>query len=187
MRLTLDHSRHDRVPVGEAAEALRTYIELECLRLDHDIDVDFGVDADLPAAALVPPLLAQPYVENAFKHGLLHLRGRRRRLAVRFACGASAPDLLRVTVADNGVGRAAAAALRGRAAGREGFGMSATARRVALLDESEPGLAAVAVDDLYDADGAPAGTRVTLTIRYTYRAVATTAPASSTPSTPTHA
>jgi|SRR6218665_2693539 len=72
MRLVLENSRTDFVPLAIELETLELYIELEAMRfkdkLQYRILLDPGVDTEL---LQVPPLLIQPYVENAIWHGLM--------------------------------------------------------------------------------------------------------------------
>jgi sensor histidine kinase YesM len=72
MRLTLDHSRSNFVSLHDELRALRFYVELEFLRMkDHlhtfEIRIDKEIDCD---TVLIPPLIVQPFVENAIWHGI---------------------------------------------------------------------------------------------------------------------
>jgi len=71
MRLTLDHSRSSFVPLRDEINALTLYVELEWLRLKnkHEYQVIVANDLDLDGM-LIPPLLIQPFIENAIWHGL---------------------------------------------------------------------------------------------------------------------
>lgn len=162
MRLTLDHSRAELVPLRDEIEAMRLYAELEGLRLDGTVEIRFEVDPGLTPEALLPPLLVQPYIENAFKHGLGHTDGGR--LLIRYARALDAT--LVVEVCDNGIGRVASAR-HTRRRPTYGFGMGATAQRVRLLCEASPGSVEIKVEDLYREDdpGQAEGTLVRLRIR----------------------
>ena len=163
IRLTLEHSRTSEITLAEELTMMRTYLELERIRFDDEIGVTLEVGEGLRLSAKLPPLLVQPYVENAFKHGLLHRRAGERSLRVRYHMLDA--ERLRVEVEDTGVGRARSAALqRASARGGMGFSTGATARRFELLNREEPDRFEVHTEDLYT-DGEPAGTRVTLFIR----------------------
>lgn len=72
MRLTLDNSRSNYIPLHDELKALRLYIGLEFLRLNankHHFEVNVSQELDLQSV-LVPALLIQPFVENAIWHGL---------------------------------------------------------------------------------------------------------------------
>ena len=73
IRLILDNSNTKNVMLSNELEALKLYIDMESLRFDkkftYSIVVDSGISTD---SIEVPPLIIQPYVENAIWHGLLH-------------------------------------------------------------------------------------------------------------------
>ena len=76
MRLVLENSRHAEVPLASDLEALRGYLDLERKRMrdkfDYTIDIDPGID---PSEVMVPPLVVQPFVENAIWHGMAGKEG----------------------------------------------------------------------------------------------------------------
>lgn len=76
MRLVLENSRHAEVPLASDLEALRGYLDLERKRMrdkfDYTIDIDPGID---PSEVMVPPLVVQPFVENAIWHGMATKEG----------------------------------------------------------------------------------------------------------------
>jgi LytS/YehU family sensor histidine kinase len=154
MRIILDHSRKRTVTLTEELYALKLYLELESRRLegafDYTIHVGSGIDAQ---AVLIPPLIIQPYVENAIWHGL---RGRKTGGHIEVKVGERGEGI-EIVVQDDGIGRAAAA--KSEKLKQEGaFGTDATRQRILLHD---PG-ASVKIEDLYDANGQAAGTRVSI-------------------------
>ncbi len=159
MRLTLEHSRAELVPLKDEIEAMRLYTDLEGLRLDGRVLVGFDVDPSLPQQALLPPLLVQPYIENAFKHGFSD--SDTERLDVSYH--STTDGRLLVEVRDSGIGREASSRRSTKRRNRS-FGMGATAQRVGLLCESRPGSVDIEVVDLYKDSGAAAGTLVRLHI-----------------------
>ena len=171
MRLTLDLSRKDYVSVYDDVEAMRLYAELEERRFDGRVSAAITLESTVPATALIPPLLVQPHLENAFKHGMAGRRVPGGRIEVRYGRSAIDPDLLEVTVTDNGWGRPDHA--RETPAGQHavdpnrsnGFGTTATAERLALLQQVEQATVSVVTEDLVGPEGGACGTRVRLTIR----------------------
>ena len=99
LRLTLESSDAQEVPLHDEIAFLKMYLEIEQIRLGDRLTVDFDVDPALDDA-LVPNLVLQPIVENAVKHGIAP-RSAPGRIDIR----AWADDgCLRLRVADDGVG-----------------------------------------------------------------------------------
>ena len=57
------------VPISEEVELCRQYLELEKLRLSDRLTVEWHLH-NMPADALIPPLVLQPLLENAVYHGI---------------------------------------------------------------------------------------------------------------------
>lgn len=162
IRRILQNSREDLVPLKDELEALRLYVEIESMRLedkfDHVIRVAESIDTE---TVLVPPMLMQPYVENAIWHGLMN-REDRGALSVDIT---EVDDELHVVIEDNGVGRKKAEELKNAQGQRErSFGMRITAERMELSAKTLGLGLRSRVDDLVDASGAAVGTRVILNI-----------------------
>jgi tetratricopeptide (TPR) repeat protein len=77
MRLVLDNSQQDFIPLSKEQEMLSLYLKLEHYRFrdkfDYQISIDDGLDAEM---IQVPPMLIQPYIENAVWHGLRYKEGK---------------------------------------------------------------------------------------------------------------
>jgi two-component system LytT family sensor kinase len=87
--------------LGEELGVLRAYLEIEQARFEDRLSVEIDVPAALQGAQL-PPLLVQPLVENAIKHGIAPFR-RHGRLTLRARLDGK-PDVLVITVEDSGPG-----------------------------------------------------------------------------------
>ncbi|QIL77592.1 sensor histidine kinase [Hymenobacter sp. HDW8] len=98
-RFALEASRQEQLPLGDEISFLRSYLELEKSRFGERLSVAFQVDEALHTQ-LLPPMLIQPLVENAVRHGLApSVAGGMVLIHVsRVSAG------LRVEVADTGVG-----------------------------------------------------------------------------------
>jgi len=102
MRAVLENSRSTEVPLRKDLEVLRTYMELERIRTQNKFDFTITVDPALdPDTVLVPPLVAQPFVENAIWHGVAGISGQGH-ISLHVE---QVHDQLLITVKDNGVGR----------------------------------------------------------------------------------
>jgi tetratricopeptide (TPR) repeat protein len=166
MRMIMNHSRHSMITLAEEIEMLQLYLGMEQLRFkdafDYRIDVEEDLDTD---EVRLPPLLIQPFVENAVWHGLMH-KEERGWLLVRLRVHG---DQLTCIVRDNGVGRKRAGMLKSKSAEKhKSMGMQITAERMALLSGPGESSPFFHIEDLYDESGAPAGTQVILTIKINY-------------------
>lgn len=162
IRLILDHSDQRTVPLADELQALRLYMELEASRFDdkfsHHISVDPAIDQE---ATMIPPMLIQPYLENAIWHGLMQ-KSDGGELALRIQRDGRA---LRIEVEDDGIGRTRAAEIKSRSAlKKRSMGMSITEQRLAMIQKQQGIRCDVRVEDLVLADGSAGGTLITLTI-----------------------
>jgi len=141
------------VPLATELEIARLYLELERrngkLQLEYAIELEPSLDAH---ESCVPPLLLQPIVENALKHGLAPKGGGR----LRIAAWAEGEQLL-IAIEDDGVGRSSEGVSRRQ---HRSMGLQLTTERLRLLQQSVGRRAEFEIQDLHREDGCPAGTRV---------------------------
>lgn len=165
VRMILDNSRTEWVLLANELKALKLYIELESLRLNKSFSYAIQVEPDVAVSqTMVPPLIIQPYVENAIWHGLSHRQAPGGMITISIL---KDNNVLKVQIADNGVGRAAAARMESRNNTRhKSHGMKITAERLAIVNEVYKVNAAVTVTDHPDPSTGLAGTKVLLTIQY---------------------
>ena len=168
VRLVLENSRQSRVSLALELEALEIYLQLEAIRLDDRFQYRLEVAPDLERQrCLIPPLILQPFVENAILHGLRHLRERTGLLAVRIEPGTDpgGAPYLQCRIEDNGIGRTRAAVINARtriSGKKESLGMRLTTERVALLNPPGLQLYQVEITDITAEN--QSGTVVTLTL-----------------------
>ncbi len=150
------------ISLADEIEMLTKYLQLEGLRFETDFSFSITVnDEEVADDIRLPPMLIQPYVENAIRHGLLHRKGEKK-LTVAFNFDEE-KELLSCVVEDNGVGRAAAAEInKSRRSLNESFSTSANARRLDLLNQNRNKHIGVFYEDL------PQGTRVSILIPVSY-------------------
>lgn len=163
IRLILDNSRNKNVVLSNELEALRLYIEMEALRFDMKFSYQIEVDENVQADSIeIPPLIIQPYVENAIWHGLLH-KPENGNLYIGISM--PKPHLLRCIIEDNGIGREKAAALKSQSATtKKSLGMELTESRLMLLNQYAQIRSSVQIEDLKNELNHAAGTRVVLQI-----------------------
>ena len=76
VRQTLNFSDKEFIEIEEETDLIETYLELEKLRF-LDGDFEYSINITNCTDIMVPPMLIQPIVENAIKHGLLHKDGKK--------------------------------------------------------------------------------------------------------------
>lgn len=158
IRLILEYSKNREITLSQELDTLRLYIEMEAMRFEHHFEFDISIAPDLdPEDIAIPPLILQPYVENAIWHGLMQKNGPGKLCVEIF----SEKNLLVCVIEDDGIGREAAAEIKGQAVRpRELHGMNITEARLAMLKGKSSAITPVHIHDLLDASGHAAGTRV---------------------------
>ncbi len=163
IRLVLENSRSAKVTLANELETVRLYIEMETMRfpqkLHHIIEVADGI---YPDEVQIPPLLLQPFVENAIWHGLMH---KEEGGTVHISVQQFQDDRLHVDITDDGVGRAKATEYKSKSATRnKSFGMKMTAERIELINQLYHINTQIRITDLIDYQHRPIGTRVVVEI-----------------------
>lgn len=161
IRLILNNSKQDWVTLADELQALKLYIELEAIRLTGKINYEINVGPDVETDYVeVPPLIFQPYVENAIWHGLRHKPdGGLIKIDVH-----RKGDRIQCIIEDNGVGRDKAAEFnKTKSTRHNSLGTSITQERLSGYF-AKRGRATIETIDLYDTNGSPAGTKIIIDI-----------------------
>lgn len=128
LRASLRTAQSEEVPLDVELDALGAYLALMEARFGDRLDVTLDVDPDA-RDALVPPMLLQPLVENAVRHGGAERTGRGR---IAVTAQRRGPDLV-LAVEDDGPGVPAGRDPLARRPSEGGLGLSATAERLQIL------------------------------------------------------
>jgi hypothetical protein len=165
MRLILDNSRSEWVLLENELKSLELYVQLEAVRFDNSFDYNIETAKDISIeTVLVPPLIIQPYVENAIWHGLLHRKEAGGKLDIHLWKN---NGTLYIEIEDNGVGRDEAMRQKSKTATKQkSHGMEITAERMNIVNKVYNVNAGVVITDLKDDSQKPAGTRVLITLKY---------------------
>ena len=103
VRGILENSREEFVSLKTELETLKDYIGLQKLRFENEISYEFKIDKNIDQdQVLVPPMLAQPFVENALVHGMLR-NNPNAKIQVKVSLTKNM-DSLRFQIKDNGIG-----------------------------------------------------------------------------------
>lgn len=161
IRATLSNSSRPFISLAAEIDYLSTYLSLEKLRfkekMEYRIEVEPSIDTQ---QSMIPPMLIQPFVENAMRHGLRHKTNGKGYIYVRILQDA---DKLIVVVEDNGIGRQQAAAYKTQEhIEYQSKGMNLTADRIRLMNMKYNNSIHIEVTDLKDGAGSGAGTRVVM-------------------------
>lgn len=156
VRRIMENSNHQYLSFEQIIDTLRMYVEIESFRFNHEFSYAFDIEEnEVLLDAHLPPMLLQPYVENAIWHGLMPKEGEKKlKITARIQ-----DRHIVCTIEDNGVGRTFAPRTEGHISrGQEMTkGIFESLRR----KDSE---AKIELIDLFDTDNNPAGTRVSMII-----------------------
>ena len=161
MRAVLENSEEDFIPLSKELELIRLYVKLEHSRFpdkfDYSIDVDDTIDIE---SYQIPPMLLQPYIENAIWHGL---RYKEDKGYLKIQLENIGKNTIRISVEDDGIGRKKSAELKTQNQKKQkSKGMGNISKRIAILNEMYKDKVDVHITDL-SSDGH--GTRVLFTLK----------------------
>lgn len=168
IRKILENSRENTVSVSNELQLLELYIQLEQLRFSNKFDYHISIDERIDIEnSEIPPLIIQPYIENAILHGLINKDGKGDLwLSLERNNG-----LLVCKIEDNGIGRTRAQEIeQAKVSRHKSLGIKVTEERISGLFELLDYKMEVVTEDLFEIKQAsektaqPAGTRVTISI-----------------------
>jgi hypothetical protein len=163
IRQSLTNSQLSLIPLSDEIEMLRLYLDMERLRFSDSFTYNITYENSIePETVYVPPMLLQPFCENAIWHGLMHKNGEGKlELVLSLENGH-----LRCIIADNGVGRARAEEIKTMSNGKQkSLGLKITTERLALFNDQRTTQEFYKTEDVLDANGYIAGTKVVLNIK----------------------
>lgn len=162
IRLILDNSKFRYISLASELEALKLYIEMEAFRFEKKFNYEVLIEESLDIENIkIPPLIIQPYVENAIWHGLLHKDDQG---TLTIECRDQTQYVL-ISVTDNGIGRNKSQELKSEgSATRKSMGLKLTEDRIQYFNEDQKYISKPEIIDLFNEDGSPAGTKVTIKI-----------------------
>jgi tetratricopeptide (TPR) repeat protein len=164
MRLMLHHSKSSHITLQEELDALKLYIEMEKLRFNNHFDYSIYVPEEIdPSSYKVPPLIIQPFVENAIWHGLMHKQAKGFLRIAFFTEGKN----VYCRIIDDGVGRKKTEEIRQNSGVTyKSFGVQITTERIFRPGKND--VLPVAIADNILTDGSAGGTTVTIKLPEDY-------------------
>ncbi len=156
VRLTLENSRNEFVLLEKEIGMIQVYLELQQLRFEQQFDFRIEVNTAIdPNTIKIPPMLGQPFIENAVEHGI---RNKPDKGFIRVAISET-EHKIEMIAEDDGIGREAAKKFR--KSDRPGsLATSITAERLKVLGKKYRQKFLFEIEDLKDENNHPAGTRV---------------------------
>ena len=161
MRSVMETSKHDLITLSDELEILRLYLQLEHSRFKEKFEYSFTLDDKIDTSEFkLPPMIIQPFLENAIWHGLRYVDGKGW-LRIHFADGREG---LTVTITDNGIGRTKSLELKTRNQKMQSStGMENIENRIRIMNELFKTSIQTKVSDAMQGAANP-GTKVSLFI-----------------------
>jgi sensor histidine kinase YesM len=133
MRQVMDDSKHTFIPLSEEISMLRLYLELEHSRFKDQFEYQFQVDSSIEHSDFeIPPMMVQPFIENAIWHGLRYRKGKGH-LLVHFSKN---DETVEITISDDGIGLSKSKELKTQHQKKQNsLGMKNIHTRLALMNE----------------------------------------------------
>jgi hypothetical protein len=168
IRMVLMHSSKKLITLEDELEMLRLYLDLERLRFKDAFDYSITTTNIVDAGVIfIPPLLLQPFCENAVWHGLMHKESKGHLNIIISEVKNENEKVLHCVIEDDGVGREKAAEMKSKSAESEkSLGLKITTERLALLNQENNFSTFYKIEDILNENNEVAGTRVQLKIRH---------------------
>ncbi|QXP72646.1 histidine kinase [Tenacibaculum sp. AHE15PA] len=161
MRSVLENSDEDFIPLAKEIELLELYVKLEHNRFKDKFDYVMFVDEKIKKENFsIPPMLLQPYIENAIWHGL---RYKKEKGSLGISMRQQTANTILITVQDDGVGRKRSMEMKTKhQLKQKSKGISTIENRIAILNSMYKDKIDVTVSDVFE-DGS--GTKVELILK----------------------
>lgn len=161
MRQILEHSRKEYVDLDEELKWLDNYFVLQKLRYSNQFDYELDVDNVLKTeSVLIPPMIAQPFIENAIEHGIKEIE-QPGKIWLRYK---KRDSMILVEIEDNGIG-----ILKSRKQGlddHQPFAINATKSRLKVLHKKQKTKLSFEILDKSELLPGSTGTIVRFTLPY---------------------
>ncbi len=159
MRLILENSREQEVPLEKDLHALELYMQLEALRANNKFKYSIETDPEIDKEnTLIPPMLLQPFVENAILHGVQHKQDGMIKIKVN-----KVNEMICCIIEDNGNEEQSGLVLKtGESEMHKSLGKKIISERLNVINQIKKVKTSVNIFDLKDAYNKPAGMRIEL-------------------------
>ncbi|CAM3880438.1 Two-component system sensor histidine kinase [Flavobacterium branchiophilum] len=163
MRLTLEYSKEALIPIDKEIESLQNYLELEQLRFHNAFDFSIHSTENVEFNVGLPPLLIQPFVENAILHGIVP-KEEKGKIAVQFD---QEDGKLICTITDDGIGLLESKTRKENSVtAHKSMALDITKKRLEIMEATLLKSAQIEIQDLKA--NSQTGTKVTLKLPIQY-------------------
>ena len=165
-RTILELTEKNYLSINEEIKTITLYLDLEKARFFNDFNYTISIDKEIDTESIkIPTMLLQPFIENAIKHGLLHLKGEKTINIVFKKTNHS----LEISIDDNGIGRKRSEELNlNNRKDHISFATNAIEKRLEILNLNKTNKINVSYIDKYKFDE-PIGTTVIINIPTTWK------------------
>lgn len=163
VRKILESSTLKEVSLQEELETMDLYMNIENIRFSNEINYSISVDEHLDLSKIkVPPLVLQPFLENALWHGLSSKKGDKR---INLSVFKPTVNFVQIDIEDNGIGRKASATIKSnKVINRKSIGIDLTKERLNNFIKDFENSFSLHFNDLVDKNQVALGTKVELKI-----------------------
>ena len=167
MRQILNGSDVQFISIDREVEFIRNYMSIEQARFDGSFEFEINIDEEIePDLMQIPPMILQPYIENAILHGMKGIENGK--ITVSFDIDDKEESLV-CTVEDNGIGRKKAQELKQNLTNtHQSMGTRVTEERLAALNKELATEVSVKYEDLMDKNGNSLGTKLVILLPLQY-------------------
>jgi len=158
VRSVLYSSNKDSITIDDELKTIESYLSLQNIRYSNKFDYKVDIDPQIDTESLtIPPMLAQPFIENAIEHGVKHKK-KKGNIDIRFVLDNGS---IHLEIEDDGVGRAKVQELE-KELKKDHHSMATeiTKERLKVLNKKLKDKIDLTISDLEDEKGNPAGTKV---------------------------
>ncbi|MFT3795673.1 tetratricopeptide repeat protein [Flavobacterium sp.] len=165
MRLTLEYSKGSLIPIDKEIEGLQNYLELEQLRFNKKFEFVITSSPDIEDDMALPPLLIQPFVENAILHGMVPKEGNGS-IEVNFDIQ---HNKFVCTITDDGIGFQTSKTMKENSVkAHQSMALEITKKRLEMMEATTSESANVTIEEITNTAGEPAGTKVVISLPIQY-------------------
>ncbi len=161
LRLVLENSREHMVPLRQELDAVNNYVELQNLEADQSFNFTLNIDDTIYTESIkIPPMLIQPFIENAIEHAFVNHKGAKNiKLELTYS-----NKVLTCAITDNGIG--INTEKEEKRSDKKSLATTITAERLKILSKRSKIRTSIKIIDRQAND--KQGTKVTLTLPYQY-------------------